>query len=87
MPGFDATQHIITNTLVNIDGSEAEAIAYVRATHRLGDRFWIVGGYYTYQLEQQKRGWKIRSLKLTAQYEKGDRALLQQAGDRSSRLR
>ena len=42
LPGFDATQHMITNHQITIDGDNATAVAYVRATHKLGDEMWIV---------------------------------------------
>ena len=58
LPGFDATQHMITNHQIVIDGDKATAIAYVRATHKLGDEMWVVlkdtashiGGYYVDEL-------------------------------------
>ena len=79
LPGFDATQHLITNHQITIDGNEATAVAYVRATHKLGDEMWVVGGYYVDELVRTDEGWKLKAIQYNALYEEGNRALVEQA--------
>ena len=79
LPGFDATQHMITNHRITVDGDKATAMAYVRATHRLGDEMWIVGGYYVDELVRTDEGWKLQAIQYNALYEEGDRSLVEQA--------
>jgi hypothetical protein len=79
LPGFDATQHLISNHQITIDGDKATVIAYVRATHKLGDRMWVVGGYYVDKLVKTDDGWKVTAIQYNALYEEGDRSLVEQA--------
>ena len=79
LPGFDATQHMITNHQITVDGDEAKAIAYVRATHKLGDGMWVVGGYYVDELAKIDGVWKLEAIQYNALYESGDRRLIEQA--------
>ena len=79
LPGFDATQHMISNHQITIDGDEATAVAYVRATHKLGDEMWVVGGYYVDELVRTDEGWKLKAIQYNALYEEGDRSLVEQA--------
>ena len=79
LPGFDATQHQITNHQITIDGDEATAVAYVRATHKLGNEMWVVGGYYVDELVRTDEGWKLKAIQYNALYEEGDRSLIEQA--------
>ena len=79
LPGFDATQHLITNHQITIDGDEANAVAYVRATHKLGDEMWVVGGYYVDELVRTDEGWKLKAIQYNALYESGNRSLIEQA--------
>ena len=80
LPGFDATQHMITNHQITVDGDEATAVAYVRATHKLGDAMWVVlkdtashiGGYYVDELFRTDEGWKLQAIQYNALYEEGD---------------
>ncbi|TIX03365.1 MAG: nuclear transport factor 2 family protein [Mesorhizobium sp.] len=44
LPGFDATQHLITNIVVEGAGNDAVARSHVRATHWFDTRFWTGGG-------------------------------------------
>ena len=87
LPGFDATQHMITNHQITIDSDEAKAIAYVRATHKLGDEMWVVGGYYVDELVRTDEGWKLKAIQYNALYEKGDRSLIKQAAAMTDRNR
>ena len=82
LPGFDATQHMITNHQITVDGDEATAVAYVRATHKLGDAMWVVGGYYVDELVRTDEGWKLKAIQYNALYEEGDRSLVEQAAAR-----
>ena len=79
LPGFDATQHMITNHQITVNGDEATVIAYVRATHKLGDEMWVVGGCYVDELVRSDDGWKVKSIQYNALYESGNRALVEQA--------
>ena len=79
LPGFDATQHTITNHHIIIDANKATAIAYVRATHKLNNELWIVSGYYIDELIKTDTGWKIKAIQYNAMYEEGDRSLLEKA--------
>lgn len=79
LPGFDATQHLISNHQITIDDDQATVIAYVRATHKLGNRMWVVGGYYVDELVKTDNGWKITAIKYNALYEEGERSLVEQA--------
>jgi ketosteroid isomerase-like protein len=58
-PGFDATHHQTTNFQITIDGDEATSRAQVRATHRIDDDRWVVGGTYHHKLRRTPNGWKI----------------------------
>src|SRR5687767_6019531 len=43
MPGFDNTQHQVTNFLITGSGDRAESRCHVSATLRIGDRYWRTG--------------------------------------------
>lgn len=77
--GFDSTQHQMSNHLITLSGDEAECVTYIVARHHLKtdgeSRIQKIGGYYTNQLHRQDCAWRITSLKLTALWTEGDRAL------------
>ena len=62
---FQATQHMITNHMITIEGDQATCVAYVKAQHYNPESIWTVVGYYTNTLERTAEGWKITKLKLT----------------------
>jgi len=66
---FEATQHIITNHVITIDGDHATCIAYVQAKHYKPESIWTVQGYYTNKLVKTAEGWKISRLKLTPMWQ------------------
>ena len=86
LPGFDATHHMVTNHAIQMrDNGTATAEADFVATHRIGDRFWVLGGRYTYQLVITDEGrWVINALTMTAVWETGDRSLVQRAAERAA---
>ncbi len=65
MQNYEATQHIITNHSITINGDEATSIAYLQAQHLLADNLQTIGGYYTNKLRRTPQGWRIYDLKLT----------------------
>lgn len=66
MDGLEATQHLITNILVTVDGDTATATANVVGVHRLtnphGGPLWTVGGTYEFVLTRTADGWRIRAI-------------------------
>lgn len=67
--GFQTTQHIITNHIVELSDNEATCTAHVRAQHFLpNDRFdsiLQIGGYYNARLIPVESNWKIKGWKFT----------------------
>ncbi|MBA3823248.1 MAG: nuclear transport factor 2 family protein [Ktedonobacterales bacterium] len=74
--GFAATQHLITNHRITVEGDTATCLACVQATHYLPnppeDAFWIVGGYYQYEIARTPQGWRITNTTLTATWQRGN---------------
>ena len=77
---IEASQHLISNFVIEIDGDEARATCYLHAVHYVantqGGDTWSVGGYYTDQLIRTTQGWKIKSLRLTITWVDGNPDLL-----------
>jgi 3-phenylpropionate/cinnamic acid dioxygenase small subunit len=73
---MEASQHLISNFVIEIDGDEARTTCYLHAVHYLantqGGDTWSVGGYYTDQLIRTTQGWKIKSRKLTLTWGNGN---------------
>ncbi|RWO75156.1 MAG: nuclear transport factor 2 family protein [Mesorhizobium sp.] len=82
LPGFDATQHLITNIVVEGAGNDAVARSHVRASHWIGARFWTVGANYLHRLVRTPEGWRVSAISIHRLYEEGDRAVLAAAADR-----
>ncbi|WP_106398079.1 nuclear transport factor 2 family protein [Actinocorallia populi] len=77
--GFDATQHLITNHLVDVDGDRAVCTAAFQATHRLADPhgspLWTLGGDYRFDLVRTAAGWRITGVVMTATWADGNQNL------------
>ncbi|TJU86776.1 MAG: nuclear transport factor 2 family protein [Mesorhizobium sp.] len=82
LPGFDATQHLITNIVVEGAGNDAVARSHVRGSHWIGARFWMVGASYLHRLVRTPEGWRVSAISIHRLYEEGDRAVLAAAADR-----
>ncbi|MEO3876378.1 nuclear transport factor 2 family protein [Nonomuraea sp. B12E4] len=81
--GFDATQHLIANQLVQLDGDRAVCTASFQATHRLatphGAPLWTLGGDYRWELTRTGGRWLITSVVMTAAWGDGNKDLPVQA--------
>ncbi|WP_067812746.1 nuclear transport factor 2 family protein [Actinomadura kijaniata] len=78
--GFDATQHLVTNHLVTLDGDAAVCTASFQATHRLADPFgaplWTLGGTYRFDLVRVGGAWRISGVVMTAAWADGNKELM-----------
>ncbi|GAB3416238.1 nuclear transport factor 2 family protein [Flindersiella endophytica] len=76
LEGLDATQHLVGNHLVSVDGDQATCVANVQATHVLhnatGGPIWTVGGRYDFGLINTSAGWRIGALTLTVRWATGN---------------
>ena len=84
--GLDASQHIITNEVIELDGDRATARCYFQAQHVFtgaegGDNF-LVGGTYDDEIVRTVDGWRIRHRTLTATWTDGNPAVFEAAAAR-----
>ncbi|MEM7596034.1 MAG: nuclear transport factor 2 family protein [Cyanobacteria bacterium P01_A01_bin.83] len=81
--GFQATQHLITNHLIEIENNTANAHAHVRAIHFLPnkakDPVLEMGGYYSAGFTLINSHWKIKSWKFDLLWSSGDLELFELA--------
>jgi len=78
--GPDATQHLISNHLIDIDGDRAVATAQFQATHVLanphGDPIWTLGGHYRFGFARIGGGWRIDALTMTVTWATGNQQIM-----------
>ena len=78
--GLEATQHLMSNPMVDLDGDRARCRMYVQAVHVLpnpgGDAEFTIGGYYDDRLvrtaDERRGGWRIEAVKLTVWWRRGN---------------
>jgi SnoaL-like domain len=77
---LDATQHLITGVLPEIDGEQATAVTNLVAVHRrvnaTGDSLWTVGGSYRFDLRRTAGRWVIEGLSLRVAWVDGNQAVI-----------
>ncbi|MEC3917195.1 nuclear transport factor 2 family protein [Nocardia sp. CDC160] len=77
---FEATQHLLGNHLVTVDGDRAELTAVFQAIHLLPNRFgsprWTLGGTYRIGLHLVEGDWKIDNVVMTAQWADGNKDII-----------
>lgn len=80
---FVATQHVITNHIISIEGDEARCSTHVRAMHLQpnpqGEAFLEIGGHYAGTLVRVKSEWKIKSWKFDMFWSRGNVQLFELA--------
>lgn len=86
LSGFQATQHISSNHVIDVDGDEATCVSYMQAQHYLpndeGDNTLTLGGYYTNTLVRIASGWRIRRCQLTVTWTTGNKHIFVLARER-----
>ncbi|MGW5262339.1 nuclear transport factor 2 family protein [Microbispora sp. NPDC004025] len=71
---YKATQHLLGNHLVTLDGDTAVCTASFQATHRKpDDSVWTLGGTYRFTLMRTGDGWRITSVVMTTAWSDGIR--------------
>ena len=84
LPGFEITQHLVTNhTITAFTGNRAAAQSDFQATHRIGKQFWVLGGRYEYRFIKSGDRWLVAAITMTPTWETGDRGLVSKAGERA----
>jgi len=82
--GLAATQHLITNHLVEVDGARAVCLADFQATHLYpnphGDPSWTLGGRYRFELCRLGSAWRLAALTMTAVWARGNQQIMSLAG-------
>ncbi|HCU99646.1 MAG: hypothetical protein CL897_02500 [Dehalococcoidia bacterium] len=86
LSGFQATQHISSNHVINFDSDEATCVSYMQAQHYLpneeGDNTLTLGGYYTNTLVRTPAGWRIRRCQLMVTWTTGNKHIFVLAQER-----
>jgi hypothetical protein len=94
--GLDATQHTMSNPLVDIVGNEARCRVYMQAAHFLwrddleavtgsADPHFTIGGYYDDHLVLDgDRRWRLDAVRLTVWWRSGNEAIMKLARDQAS---
>lgn len=88
LTGLDATQHMITNVAIEIDGDDARASCCLHAQHVLnrpdGPAMFTVGGIYRDRLRRMSAGWRIAHRELRPIWTRGDEGLFAEAAERAA---
>ncbi|MEU4396578.1 nuclear transport factor 2 family protein [Kribbella sp. NPDC023855] len=71
---YAATQHLVGNHLVTVDGDSAVCTASFQATHRKpDDSLWTLGGTYRFDLVRTGDGWRISGVVMSTVWSDGTR--------------
>lgn len=84
--GLDATQHTMTNPLVDIDGDTARCRMYMQAVHMFTEDpepEFTIGGYYDDQLVRTTNGWRLNAVTLTVTWRRGNPDIMRRARERT----
>ncbi|NUT54325.1 MAG: nuclear transport factor 2 family protein [Saccharothrix sp.] len=85
--GLDATQHLVSNHLVEVDGDRAVATAQFQAVHVLanphGEPTWTLGGHYRFGLVRADGGWLIDAVTMTTTWASGNQHVMTLAAQRA----
>ena len=75
-PGFEATQHAVSNHVVEVNADEADCFCYGTALHYLpndeGEAVWRVVGHYDFHLVRSGPTWKAERMTFTLRFMDGN---------------
>ena len=81
--GLDASQHLMTNPLVTVDGDTAAITMYVLAHHVFeptdAASWYTIGGYYDDTLTRVDGRWLLTAVRLTVTWRAGDPEIMKLA--------
>ena len=81
--GLDATQHSMSNPLVDVKDDHARCRMYMQAEHfffnQQGSQDFALGGYYDDRLIRTTDGWKIEAVTLNVLWSRGNRHIMELA--------
>lgn len=84
LAGLDATQHLVSNHLVHVDGDRAMVTAQFQAVHVMtnphGDPTWTLGGHYRLGLARHDDLWQIDAVTMTPTWATGNQQIMTLAG-------
>ena len=86
---FKATQHVLTNHLIEVKGDKAECSVYLIGTHTManvdgGDPIQTIGARYDFDCMRSDTGWKITRLIWTRYWSTGNAGLWDMVGRRAA---
>lgn len=83
--GLDATQHSMTNPLVDVaDDDHATQRMAMQAAHFLDGIEFTIGGWYQDSLIRTADGWRINAVTLNVTWRRGDESIMAAAVERSA---
>ena len=84
---LDASHHMVSNHLIDVDGDVATSRCYFQAQHtvrgRAGGDSWLLGGRYLDRLRSTEQGWSIVRRELVGIWSEGNAAILSRAPSRA----
>lgn len=87
--GLDATQHVMTNPMVDVDGDTAICRMYMKAEHFLqndqGNDDFALGGFYMDRLRKIEGRWTIHAVTLKLFWSRGNRHIMTMASEIGAR--
>ena len=82
LSGFDATQHISANHLIEVNQDKAHATSDVQASHILDGERAVLAGWYDTQLKHEEGQWRISRSQLNVTWTLGPNSLYARAAER-----
>lgn len=79
LPGFDMTQHVVSNHQVAVEGDKARVLSTIHAVHVLDGDSWTYLGDYEHELAWSELGWRVTLMRANMRGQLGDTKLAERA--------
>ena len=87
LSSLDASHHMVSNHLIEVDGDVATSRCYFQAQHTVrglaGGDNWLLGGRYLDRLRWTEHGWRLERRDLVGVWTEGNAAILSRAPSES----